>query len=236
MQSSSPLIACKWKEVSWECQWVYWCKLANSSFQCTAGDGIRPRCLVAQELVYTTDINIYVRHGRKIVIRRERYGGSVINSKYRSELPIKNIGLRLAIRKKRPPSLSGEISVFSQIPEGLIVIISEGAVDDIGDKFTFDLPHALVYACLTWLVSHPYGVPVFPSAFHGFPGDTFYFLESLFKALVIHGAHFLVEMHMDGAYLSNSLVSLFLKAAHLSSMEEAWYNWLYSSLKLQTCV
>ena len=75
-----------------------------------------------------------------------------------------------------------------------------------------------------------------PSALLGFPEETFFFLDSLFRALAIHWALYLEKGRLGGTYLSNRPVNLFLKADHYSSTEEAWYDWLYSSLKLRTSV
>ena len=56
--------------------------------------------LILLRSLYTpwTSTPILGIEGRKNVTRRGRYGGSVLNSKYRSELLDKNIGLKLTIR------------------------------------------------------------------------------------------------------------------------------------------
>ena len=122
----------------------------------------------------------------------------------------------------RPPSLSGDIPVLSQCLA--LTNFQKGLVSISIKVLLMILVTKLSLACLMpWLIlalhdlylSHMVSL-CFPVLFLAFLKRRFFLPDSLFRALVIHGALYLEEMRLGGTYLSNGPVNLFLKAVHFS--------------------
>ena len=130
----------------------------------------------------------------------------------------------------RPPSLSGNIPVLSQ--RLALTNFQKGLMSFSIKALFIILATKLSLACLMpWLILALHDLYLahmvslcFPVPFLAFPKRRFFLLNSLFRALVYHGALYLEELRLDWTYLSNRPVNLFLKADHFSSTEEAWYD------------
>ena len=247
LQSSNLWVARKWQEKSLRCQWVP--VQAQGQLLLTL-DRVRNQAqtpsllgLILLRSLCTpwTSTTISGIEGKT---SPEGVGMVVVSSTENTEV---NCRFRMSAldwlsENSRPPSLSGDIPVLSQCLA--LTNFQKGLVSLSIKALSMILVAKLSLACLMpWLILALHDLYLahmvslcFPAFFLAFPKRRFFFLDSLFRALVIHGALYLEKVRLDGTYLSNRLAHLLLKAVHFSSTEEAWYNWSYSSLKLRTSV